>query len=144
MHSMWGAQYNTLAVYLAATLAAGCSAEAQGLQTAPSTSGQAGFSAMTIRQNVDSRCTQFAANFDQVIACQRADGTLNSFVNQQIAWRVRYFVRYMQMPCGEMPTVQEGYAFHMVIDDLDADKDLNATQRDSIRYAMYDGKPHCQ
>jgi hypothetical protein len=90
-----------------------------------------------------SRCTPFAASFDQFVACQRADGTLRAFANPQISWRVRYFVRYMKMPCEEAPTVQEGYVFHAVIDDLNADADLSSAERTSIRAAMFDGNERC-
>lgn len=78
-----------------------------------------------------------------MVACQRADGTLRSFGNAQIAWRVRYFVRYAEMPCGEFPTVDEAYAYHMVVHDLDRDTDLNDGRRTEIRTAMFDGKVHC-
>ena len=47
------------------------------------------------------------------------------------------------MPCGEAPTVQEGYVFHMVTNNLYADRDLNDAKRLAIRAAMFDGKVHC-
>jgi hypothetical protein len=78
------------------------------------------------------------------VACQRANGTLGSFADPQITWRVRYFVRYWQMPCGEAPTVKEGYVFHMVTNDLYSDTDLTDGQRSAIRNAMFDGKVRCQ
>lgn len=90
------------------------------------------------------RCSPFAANFDEFVGCQRADGTLRTFNDRQISWRARYFVRYATMPCGEMPTEQEAYVFHAVIDDLNADPDLTGSGRAAIRAAMYEGTPDCK
>lgn len=78
-----------------------------------------------------------------VVACQRSNGTLDSFADEQTAWRVRYFVRYWKMPCGEFPTVKEAYVFHMVARNLYADPDLDDTQRYAIRNAMFTGPVHC-
>jgi hypothetical protein len=49
-------------------------------------------------------------------ACQRADGTLRTFNDRQVSWRV----------------------------DLNADTDLTASGRAAIRTAMYEGTPHCK
>ena len=92
----------------------------------------------------DRRCDAFVPNFDELVACRRADGTLQSFTDPDITWRVRYFVRYWQMPCGEMPTVEEAYVFHMVTNDLYGDESLNDSQRLAIRTAMFDGTVHCR
>lgn len=89
------------------------------------------------------RCKTFKGRFQLLVACQRANGTLGSFGNHQVTWRVRYFVRYMLMPCGDAPTVKEGYVFHMVINDLYGDGDLNDAQRLEVRNAMFDGKARC-
>lgn len=48
------------------------------------------------------------------------------------------------MPCGEAPTVQEGYVFHMVTDDLYNDRDLDNAARLAIRNTMFDGKVRCK
>jgi hypothetical protein len=48
------------------------------------------------------------------------------------------------MPCGEAPTVKEGYVFHMVTNDLYSDTDLTDGQRSAIRNAMFEGKVRCQ
>jgi hypothetical protein len=88
-------------------------------------------------------CGPFAPSFDALVACRRANGTLESFDDPQINWRVRYFVRYQQMPCNEAPTVDEAYVFHTVTDDLDDDPDLTGAQRVDIRSAMYRGTPNC-
>ena len=74
----------------------------------------------------------------------RANGTLDSFENRKVAWRVRYFVRHWEMPCGEAPTEQEGYVFHMVTNDLYNDPDLNDTERVAIRNAMFEGRIRCK
>ena len=89
------------------------------------------------------RCDGFISNFYELVACRRTNGTLDAFGEPQIAWRVRYFVRYERMPCGEAPTVQEAYVFHMVMDDLNSDGGLNDAQRSAIRTAMFDGPVHC-
>lgn len=100
--------------------------------------------AVTLGQpNVALRCGTFITNFDEVATCQRANGTLQSFDDKQIAWRVRYFVRYDKMPCGEFPTRQEKYIFDMVTQDLYQDPDLNDGNRTDIRNAMFDGNVHC-
>jgi hypothetical protein len=51
------------------------------------------------------RCQGFAQKFQELAACERADGTLDSFTAHDIGWRVRYFVRYWRMPCNEAPTI---------------------------------------
>jgi len=91
-----------------------------------------------------SRCQQFAQNFDELAACRRADGTLEAFTDSDIRWRVRYFVRYWQMPCNEAPTIEEGYVYHMVTKDLYKDGDLNDRQRMEIRTAMFGGRVNCK
>jgi hypothetical protein len=96
------------------------------------------------RPHPGSRCGVFAPDFEQLVACQRADGTLRSFSDPSITWRVRYFVRYWQMPCGEAPTVDEGYVFHMVTGDLYSDAFLDDSARLAIRDAMFDGKVRCK
>jgi hypothetical protein len=90
------------------------------------------------------RCQPFANDFAQYAACERADGTLRSFAERQIAWRVRYYVRYWEMPCGEFPTAQEAYVFHMVTGDLYRDADLNDAQRVEVRNAMFRGRVGCR
>jgi hypothetical protein len=95
------------------------------------------------RTDDSARCNAFESTFDEWVACRRADGTLQSFSNP-IGWRVRYFVRYQQMPCQEAPTVKEGYVFHMVTNDLYNDEDLNDAQRLAIRNSMFDGTVHCR
>jgi hypothetical protein len=90
------------------------------------------------------RCNAFESTFDELVACQRANGTLESFPYPRITWRVRYFVRYEAMPCGEAPTEQVAYVFHMVMDDLDNDGDLSDTERLAIRTAMFDGTARCK
>jgi len=96
------------------------------------------------RPDAGSRCAAFAPNFDELVACQRADGTLRSFSDPSITWRVRYFVRHWQMPCGEEPTVQEAYVFQMATDDLYGDAVLDDAARLAIRNAMFDGKVRCK
>jgi hypothetical protein len=78
------------------------------------------------------------------MACQRSNGTLDSFASRNIAWRVRYFVRHSEMPCHEAPTVEEAYVYNAVIADLNGDRDIDATQRFAIRNAMFDGKSPCR
>ena len=92
----------------------------------------------------DQRCKQFTAVFDALVACQRSNGTLDSFADRTIEWRVRFFVRYLEMPCHEAPTVEESYVFNAVVNDLNADADLDAEQRIAIRNAMFDGQLHCK
>lgn len=98
---------------------------------------------VTGQQPVSTRCKQFAADFDELVACERANGTLDSF-DSRIEWRARYFVRYWAMPCGEDPTEQVAYVFQMVTTDLDRDRDLRKAQRSAIRGAMFDGKVRCK
>jgi hypothetical protein len=43
----------------------------------------------------------------------------------------------------KMPTVKEAYVFHMVMDDLYNDGDLDDAQRLEVRNAMFDGETHC-
>jgi hypothetical protein len=93
--------------------------------------------------SVTQPCRAFSAVFDEQVACERADGTLKSFTDPKITWRVRFFVRYWRMPCGEAPTVKEGYVFHMVTNDLYNDLDLDDPQRLAIRDAMFNGKVRC-
>jgi hypothetical protein len=97
-----------------------------------------------LQPSVTQRCTKFAKTFDVDVACERADGTLRSFPNEPIGWRVRYFVRYRQMPCNEAPTEEESYVFHAVLNDLYGDADLSDAQRLAIRTAMYEGTPRCK
>jgi hypothetical protein len=79
-------------------------------------------------------CAAFSSKFDESAACRRAGGTLHTFDDKPgIQWRVRYFVRFSRMPCGEYPTLDESYFFHMVVDDLDADTDLKDAQCVKIR-----------
>lgn len=89
------------------------------------------------------RCEAYAANFAKVVACERADGTLRSFRDWSVAWRVRYFVRFWEMPCGEFPTEQEAYVFHMVTNDLYNDADLSDADRIDIRNLMFAGRVRC-
>jgi hypothetical protein len=96
-----------------------------------------------VQPNTDQRCKQFA-RFDELVACERSNGTLDSFAIRTVNWRVRYFVRYLEMPCDESPTVDESYVFNTVVNDLNADPDLDAEQRIAIRNAMFDGKLHCK
>lgn len=90
------------------------------------------------------RCAGFAPMFEEFAACRRADGTLQTFADFRIAWRVRYFVRYWEMPCNEAPTREEGYVFHMTTADLYADPDLTDPQRIAIRTAMFSGRVRCR
>lgn len=94
--------------------------------------------------DVAGRCRSFSGDFDELVACTRANGTLSSFRLDGVEWRVRYFVRFLEMPCHEAPTVDEAYVFHAVIDDLTSDPDLDDAQRDAVRYAMSDGMEHCK
>jgi len=127
---------------IGATMVAGCSNRESALQFAPSTAMQPN-SAAKSTQASPIGCKAFVASFDEFVACERANGTLHSLSNPEIAWRVRFFVRYLEMPCNEAPTVQEAYVFHMVIDDLSNDSDLTDTQRVAIRNAMFQGKVQC-
>lgn len=125
---------------------AGC-ASSQGSSSIPA-AGVANSVPLLSRASVErdqaARCAAFHATFDERVACQRANGTLGSFIDHQITWRVRYFVRYQTMPCTEAPTVEEEYVFRMVTNDLYNDGDLNNAQRLAIRNAMFDGKVHCK
>ncbi len=103
----------------------------------------AGLVAVLLTAHDTSRCKPFAPRFAQFVACERADGTLQAFSDRQITWRVRFYVRYWEMPCGEFPTEEEAYVFHLVTNDLYGDPDLNDRQRTAIRNAMYRGSPHC-
>lgn len=103
----------------------------------------AGLTAVILSAQGTPRCEPFASRFAEYVACERADGTLRGFPERAIAWRVRYFVRYWRMPCGEFPTEQEAYVFHLVTNDLYGDPDLTNAQRVGIRDAMYRGSPHC-
>ena len=67
---------------------------------------------------------------------------LPSFNDRHIARRVRFFVRYETMPCGEFPTRQEKCVFDMVMRDFYYDSDLNDGDRTDIRNATFDGKVH--
>jgi hypothetical protein len=132
-----------LGLFASAALVAGCASNNSSLQLAPSEVGPA----VLINSGqpmIDARCKSFMADFDEVVACQRANGTLDSFSSTKITWRVRYFVRYLEMPCNEAPTVEEGYVFHAVIDDLNDDEDLNTPQRVAIRNAMFNGTVSCK
>src|SRR5215472_18801525 len=123
------------ALCLAAALLTGCSDRAEASvpavaesQAAESSQSQpAGGTDPGLHFTTD-RCQRFAQNFDQLAACRRADGTLASLSAHDINWRVRYFVRYWQMPCNEAPTIEEGYVYHMVTKDLYKDHDLDAHQ----------------
>jgi hypothetical protein len=96
-----------------------------------------------VKGKVSSRCTA-SSTFDELAACRRADGTLQTFAKKNTDWRVRYFVRYWQMPCDEAPTLQEAYIFNMVTNDLYNDTDLNDAERIDIRNAMFDGEVRCK
>lgn len=138
-------------VCLTAVLVSGCSdrsaasvpvvAPAQAAEASQSQAGDASQPAFHFSSN---RCQRFAQSFDELAACLRADGTLQSFSDRDIRWRVRYFVRYWRMPCNEAPTIEEGYVYHMVTRDLYKDSDLNDRQRTAIRVAMFDGKVNCR
>ena len=148
------------AVMLGATVCvfAGCSSAGTltpGGQQVPNAAGTAsvpGFTPSEVSSGQDhlvqpalgARCKAFAPIFAEAAACQRANGTLESFQSRKITWRVRYFVRHWEMPCHEAPTEEEGYVFHMVTDDLYNDADLNDTERVAIRAAMFNGKLHCK
>lgn len=125
---------------------AGCAGPqvASSLPSAPSVAAPSSpFNSNASRSADTARCNAFESTFDELVACRRANGTLQTFSNP-IAWRVRYFVRYQEMPCGEAPTEQVAYVFHMVMSDLDNDGDLTAAQRSAIRAAIFDGKTHCK
>jgi hypothetical protein len=94
--------------------------------------------------NTDGRCKPFVRIFHEFVACQRSNGTFDSFVVRNIVWRVRYFVRYSEMPCREAPTVEEAYVYNLVVDDLNTDRDLNSSERIAIRDAMFEGESRCK
>lgn len=132
-----------MATYLCATVPAACTGS--GLGTRPVTASLSQASLATPGgQRLERRCDRFASSFDEAVACERADGTLRSFRARQIAWRVRYFVRYLAMPCGEAPTIEEAYVFHVVIDDLNNDADLTGAERAALRDAMFEGRIRCR
>ncbi|HEY1883932.1 MAG TPA: hypothetical protein VGG51_12920 [Candidatus Cybelea sp.] len=124
-------------------LAAGCGSTGASLPPAPSLSGQAAI-VNSVQPSINARCKPFLPTFDELVACQRANGSLGSFPNPKVTWRVRYFVRYSEMPCNEAPTVEEAYVFHMVMTDLSDDADLNDAERSAIRSAMFDGRTRCK
>ncbi len=126
----------------ACALAAGCAAGVPAFPV-PHSTADAPPIVRRAGRAADDACGPFAPRFDELVACRRANGTLESFDDPQINWRVRYFVRYQRMPCNEAPTVEEAYVFHMVTGDLDDDADLTGAQRVDIRNAMYRGSPNC-
>lgn len=69
---------------------------------------------------------------------------MRTFGEARIAWRVRYFFRYWEMPCGEMPTRDESYVFGLAARDLYGDGDLTDPQRRAIRDAMFEGRVRCR
>lgn len=135
---------------LAAALLAGCADRADatvpavGQAPVGSAQSRAGHQLQPDGRLATSRCQQFSPKFQEFTACERADGTLQAFTAHDIDWRVRYFVRYWQMPCNEAPTIEEGYVYHMVTNDLYNDSDLNNKQRVAIRQAMFDGQVECK
>jgi hypothetical protein len=124
-------------------LAAGCGSTGTSLPPAPLLSGQAAI-VNSGQSSHNTRCEPFMPTFDELVACQRANGSVGSFANPEITWRVRYFVRYSEMPCNEAPTVEEAYVFHMVTTDLSDDADLNDSERTAIRSAMFEGETRCK
>lgn len=50
------------------------------------------------------------------------------------SWRVRYFIRYNMMPCGEFPTRDEGYVFQASQWLLGT---LSEGGADAVRIALY-------
>lgn len=134
---MWGVGRRPWAIFLTAAVLAGCSAAEA--QTPPVASAPAEVAQL----EYGTHCAPFENNFQENAACQRADGTIDSFQKQSINWRVRYFVRYSEMPCGEEPTVDEAYVFQMVVGDLDRDRDLKDSERTAIRTALFDSKVRC-
>ena len=126
-------------VALAAALAAGCSLPV----AIPRPASVPSIQAQPARIAAPSRCGGFSPAFYELVACERTDGTLGSFTHPNVARRVRYFVRYERMPCGEFPTVQEAYVFHMIEDDLQNDSNLTNAQRLAIRKAMFSGIMRC-
>jgi hypothetical protein len=132
-----------LATAVSVSPVSGCGTEGSTPHLEPSAFGKASL-ADSVQPFVDARCKIFAPDFVELVACERANGTLGSFGNPKVGWRVRYFVRYWEMPCGEAPTEHEGYVFHLVTSDLYDDPDLNGAQRRDIRDAMFDGKTSCR
>ena len=128
---------------LSAALIAGCTARA-GPGSISELPAEKGATRSIAELTVSSRCAAFLSTFEELVACERADGTLDSFSDPNITWRVRYYVRYWEMPCGEEPTVQEAYVFHMVTGDLYNDVDLDDVERLAIRNRMSDGQAHCK
>jgi hypothetical protein len=128
---------------VSAAITAGCGTSDPSLRFAPSAFVQAD-GANLAGPVADARCKAFAATFDQLVACRRANVTLGSFSDPKVTWRVRYFVRYWEMPCYEAPTEQESYVFHTVTNDLYYDQNLDAAERVAIRNAMFDGEAHCE
>jgi hypothetical protein len=134
-----------IAVIFIATafLLAGCASSPGNPGIAPAGIGDPLQSMSDADSDRGSRCWPFSGAFYEFVACQRANGTLRSFLDCQVTWRVRYFVRFNQMPCDEAPTVEESYVFRMVTNDLDRDRDLNDAQRLAIRTTMFEGKVNC-
>jgi len=130
--------------FVCATALLGCSACAPTAIAPPATPETAVAAPNRVLSAVVERCAIFASNFDEFAACRRADGTLQTFGDFQIAWRVRYFVRYWEMPCNEAPTREESYVFQMTTADLYADLDLIDSQRSAIRNAMFSGRVRCR
>jgi hypothetical protein len=91
-------------------------------------------------------CSSFQGVYQELVACARALGTLEAYSDPDIKWRLRFFFRYNEMPCGEDPTVEEYYAYQMAALDLSGDLDLTAGQRADIQAAIYPGSsspPSC-
>jgi hypothetical protein len=133
------------AIIVFAFVAAACSGpDRSGTSELPATPPAAASAPTPTLTDAGGRCKPFAGVFDQLVACERSNGTLDSFASPNITWRVRYFVRYSEMPCHEAPTVEESYVYHAVADDLNGDQDLDASQRTAIRNAMFEGERRCQ
>lgn len=89
-------------------------------------------------------CGTFTDNFYEYTACKRAEGTLATMrYLPGVEWRVRYFFKYNEMPCGEAPTVQESYVYQMASDDLETDSFVTPQERVEIRTAMFNGRARC-
>jgi hypothetical protein len=134
--------YFGLVLTLCAVVLTACAGQTGGAQSYLSASVPTD-SAPSVQVDAVARCKQFTKAFDELVACERSNGTLDSFSSRSVAWRVRYFVRNSEMPCDEAPTVQEAYVYHAVVNDLNADQDLDAEQRTAIRTAMFEGKVPC-
>lgn len=132
------------AACIGAAIIAGCGTGEPPLQAVPAPGTLQPIAPGSMEPTVDARCRRFEAAFDQLVACQRANGTLQTFKSPKITWRIRYFVRYWKMPCNEAPTEEEGYVFQMVTNDLYDDPDLNQAQRLQIRDALFDGAIRCE